>query len=163
MDASRPRAGILRVRQKRRSNMKRNTLILTITLATLAFALAAAGQDKKAAGGPLSGTWQCTAHGGPNGDLPFTLYLEQASDSVSGSISSPLGDTDIASATFSSGKLEIHINGGDENYTLTAKLESGALTGGEWSTDGGEKGTWEGKKGTDAAAASSAQPTSKPQ
>lgn len=141
--------------------MKRNVVVFALAFVTLAFATAAVAQEKKA-GGPVAGTWQCTAHGGPNGDLPFTLYLEQTNESVSGSISSPMGDTDLSSATFASGKLEIHINGGDENYTLTAKLENGALTGGEWSTDGGEKGTWEGKKGTDAPA-QSGQSAAKPQ
>jgi hypothetical protein len=149
------------VRQKEKISMKRNTVIFTLALATLAFAVAAVAQEKKAAGGPVAGTWQCTAHGGPNGDLPFTLYLEQDGQTVTGSVSAPQGDTDIASATFSGGKLEIHINGGDENYTLTAKLEGGALTGGEWSTDGGEKGTWDGKKGE--APAQTTQPAAKPQ
>jgi hypothetical protein len=143
--------------------MKRNTVILTILVAALALASVAVAQEKKASpAGPVAGTWQCTAHGGQNGDIPFTLYLEQQDKNVSGSISSPMGDTDLSSATFADGKLEIHINGGDENYTLTAKLEGGALTGGEWSTDGGEKGTWEGKKGTEAPA-QSAQPAAKPQ
>jgi hypothetical protein len=145
--------------------MKRNTVAVTLAVAaaTLAFAAALVAQEKKtSSAAPLTGTWQCTAHGGSNGDLPFTLYLEQQGESVTGSVSSPLGDTDLASATFTGGKLEIHINGGDENYTLTAKLEGGALTGGQWSTDGGEKGTWEGKKGT-AAPAPPAATSAKPQ
>jgi hypothetical protein len=151
------------VRQKEKISMKRNTLIFTLALATLAFAVAAVAQEKKdAAKGPVAGTWQCTAHGGPNGDLPFTLYLEQDGQNVSGSVSAPQGDTDIASATFTDGKLEIHINGGDENYVLTAKLEGEALTGGEWSTDGGEKGTWDGKKGA-APAAQGSSTSAKPQ
>lgn len=139
--------------------MKRKTVILTILVAALAGA--AIAQEKKSSG-PVAGTWQCTAHGGQNGDIPFTLYLEQQDKNVTGSISSPMGDTDIASASFADGKLEIHINGGDENYTLTANLENGALSGGEWSTDGGQKGTWEGKKGTEAPA-QGAQPAAKPQ
>ena len=143
--------------------MKRHTVILTVALAVLAFVAAAVAQDKKdAAKGPVAGTWQCMAHGGPNGDLPFTLYLEQDGQNVTGSVSAPQGDADLASATFSGGKLEIHINGGDENYTLTAKLEGDALTGGEWSTEGGEKGTWEGKKGT-APAAQGSSTAAKPQ
>lgn len=140
--------------------MKRNPVIFTLAVAVFALAVAAVAQDKKA-GGPVAGTWQCTAHGGPNGDITFTLYLEQQDKDVSGSISSPMGDTDIASASFTDGKLEIHINGGDENYTLTAKLDGGALTGGEWSTDGGEKGTWDGKKGE--APAQTAPAAAKPQ
>ena len=144
--------------------MKRLTVIVTLSLVVLAFAAAAAAQEKKdTAKGPLAGTWQCTAHGGPNGDLPFTLYLEQDGQNVTGSVSAPQGDADFASATFSDGKLEIHINGGDENYTLTAKLEGQALTGGEWSTEGGEKGTWEGKKGTEPAAQGTPTPAAKPQ
>jgi hypothetical protein len=140
--------------------MKRVRIALMLCLTILGLAALAASQDTKSqdsktqdskskAAGPITGTWQCNAHGGPNGDMGFTLYLSQDDESVSGSVSSPLGDTDIATASFKDGKLEIHINGGDTNYVLTAKLTNGDLTGGEWSSDGGEKGTWEGKKGTD--------------
>jgi hypothetical protein len=104
-------------------------------------------QDSKSAA-PISGSWQCTAHGGPNGDIAFTLDLMQDNDKITGSVSSSLGDTDL-NGTFKDGKLEIHIQGGDTNYVLTAKLESGQLSGGEWSNDGGEKGTWDGKKAPD--------------
>ena len=126
-------------------------LCLTILgLAAFAASQTAKSQDSKSkSAGPLSGTWQCTAHGGPSGDMGFTLYLSQDNESVSGSISSPLGDTDLSAASFKDGKLEIHINGGDSNYMLSAKLEKDQLSAGEWSSDGGEKGTWEGKKGAD--------------
>ena len=140
--------------------MKRARIAIALCFTMLALAAFAASKDakpqaaksqdgKSKPGGPVSGTWQCTSHGGPNGDMSFTLYLSQDKEDVSGSVSSPLGDTDISSATFKDGKLEIHINGGDTTYTLSAKLESGQLSGGEWSSDGGEKGTWEGKKGAD--------------
>jgi len=145
--------------------MKRARIALMLCLTVLGLAAFAASQDSKSqdsktqdsktqdtkskGGGPLTGTWQCTAHGGTNGDMGFTLYLSQDNDSVTGSVSSPLGDTDISTATFKDGKLEIHIDGGDTNYLLTAKLGNGELTGGEWSSDGGEKGSWEGKKGAD--------------
>jgi hypothetical protein len=131
----------------------RIALLLCLTmlgLASFAASQGAKSQDSKSkVAGPLTGTWQCTAHGGPNGDIGFTLYLTQDNDTVSGSISSPLGDTDLSTASFKGGKLEIHINGGDSNYVLSAKLDKDQLSGGEWSSDGGEKGTWEGKKGAD--------------
>jgi len=135
--------------------MKRARIALMLCLTILGLAGFAASQDAKSQdskskpAGPLTGTWQCTAHGGTNGDIAFTLYLSQDSENVTGSISSPLGDTDISTASFKDGKLEIHINGGDSTYVLSAKLDGGQLSGGEWSSDGGEKGTWEGKKGAD--------------
>jgi hypothetical protein len=140
--------------------MKRARITLILCFTILGFAAFAASQDTKSqdsrtqdtkskSAGPLTGTWQCTAHGGSNGDIGFTLYLTQDNDSVTGSVSSPLGDTDISTATFKDGRLEIHINGGDTNYVLSATLDNGQLSDGEWSSDGGEKGTWEGKKGTD--------------
>jgi hypothetical protein len=135
--------------------MKRARIALMLCLTVLGVAAFAASQDSKSKDakpkGPISGTWQCTAHGGTNGDMGFTLYLTQDSDSVSGSVSSPLGDTDISTGSFKDGKLEIHIDGGDSKYVLSAKLDNGMLSGGEWSSDGGEKGTWDGKKGEEAA------------
>ena len=136
--------------------MKRARVAFTLCLTVLGLAVLAASQSSKPqdtkskSSGPLTGTWQCTAHGGPNGDISFTLYLTQDKEDVTGSVSSPLGDTDISSATFKDGKLEIHINGGDTNYMLSATLDSGKLSAGEWSSDGGEKGTWDGKKGDEA-------------
>lgn len=135
-------------------NRGRITLMLWFTL--LGLASLALAQDAKSAGqskskgGPLAGTWSCTAHGGTNGDIPFTLYLDQDNETVTGSVSSSMGDAEISSATFKDGALEIHINGGDETYVLTAKLQAGQLSG-QWSGGGTEKGTWEGKKGSAAA------------
>ncbi|HKS96227.1 MAG TPA: hypothetical protein VJV74_08840 [Terriglobia bacterium] len=126
--------------------MKRTSLILAISLAVLglaSLALSADGAKPKAA--PLTGTWQCTSHGGPNGDMEFTLQLEQNSEDVTGSVDSPLGSADLTSASFKKNKLEIHIDTPDTKYLLTADYKKGQLTG-EWSTDANLKGTWEGKK-----------------
>jgi len=101
--------------------------------------------SSKSKGGPVAGTWECTAHGGENGDIPFTLYIDQDHETVTGSVSSTMGDADISEATFKDGKLEIHINGGDANYVLTAELHDGQLSG-DWSNGDTEKGKWEGKK-----------------
>ena len=131
----------------------RNILILCITLLGLAsMALAQdAKSTSKSKGGPVAGTWTCTAHGGTNGDIPFTLYLEQDNETVTGSVSSSMGDAEFSSASFKDGTLELHIDGGDETYVLTGKLQNGQLSG-QWKNGDTEKGTWEGKKGADAGA-----------
>ena len=135
----------------------RITLVLSLTVLGLAGLMLAQDtksaqgiKETKAKGGPVSGTWTCTAHGGDNGDIPFTLYLEQDNETVTGSVSSSMGDAEFSSATFKDGTLEIHIDGGDQTYVLTAKLQNAQLSG-QWSSGETQKGTWEGKKGSDAA------------
>ena len=127
----------------------RITLILCFTILGLAGLTLAqdtkSAQGNKAKGGPVAGTWTCTAHGGTNGDIPFTLYLEQDNETVTGSVSSSMGDAEFSSASFKDGALEIHIDGGDQSYVLTAKLQNGQLSG-QWSGGDTEKGNWEGKK-----------------
>jgi hypothetical protein len=125
--------------------MKRSRLVIVVSLAIFSLTVLAAAKDKKPKSGPLAGTWTCTAHGGPNGDMPFTLYLDQRKETVSGSVSSPIGDTDISSGTFKNKAVEIHIDSPQGNYLLHGKLKHGQLAG-DWSVDSGSKGTWEGKK-----------------
>jgi hypothetical protein len=124
--------------------MKRKLMVIPVLLGiAVLFAVSLSMAEDK--GGPVSGTWTCQAHGGSQGDTPFTLILEQTGEKVEGSVDSPMGGTQITSATFKDNTLEIHIDAGDANYTLTAKLDKGALTG-TWS-NGDDKGSWEGKKG----------------
>jgi len=122
--------------------MKRNLKLVCLLVVCVA-ALAAAA-EKKSMGGALTGTWECTSHGSSQGDMPFTLYLEQNKDVVTGSVSSPIGGTEISSGSYKKKLLTIEINGGDRTYKLTGQLKKGQLSG-EWSSDN-EKGTWEGKK-----------------
>jgi hypothetical protein len=122
--------------------MRRMAIALGAVIATAVLGL---GQTRPSNSEPLTGTWQCMSHGGSNGDMEFTLDLQQDGETVTGSVDSPLGGTDISSATFKDNTLEIHIDTDQVNYVLTAKLIDGKLTG-QWSTDSGEKGTWEGKK-----------------
>jgi hypothetical protein len=124
--------------------MKRSLIAVGICLMVLCVASFALAKDKKPKPGPITGTWECTAHGSSQGDMPFTLYLEQAKEDVTGSVSSPMGGTQISSGTYKKKVLEIHIDAPQTTYRLTAKLKKGQLTG-EWSGDT-EKGTWEGKK-----------------
>jgi hypothetical protein len=76
--------------------------------------------------------------------MPFTLYLEQNKEVVTGSVSSPIGGTEISSGTYKKKVLEIEINTPDRSYKITGSVKKGQLAG-EWSSDN-EKGTWEGKK-----------------
>jgi hypothetical protein len=77
--------------------------------------------------------------------MPFTLYLEHTKEIVSGSVSSPMGGTQITSASYKKKTLEIRIDTPMGNYLLTAKLKKNQLSG-AWSVDSGEKGAWEGKR-----------------
>lgn len=121
--------------------MKRNLVCLCIAGTVLLAASLAFGKDKK---GSLSGTWDCQAHGGSQGDTAFTLFLQQNKETVDGSISSPIGGTQISSGTFKRNMLEIHLDTPQGAYVLMAKFEKGKLSG-TWSTDS-DKGIWEGKK-----------------
>jgi hypothetical protein len=125
--------------------MKRILTSLALSVAVLAFAGSLTAGTKKPKPGPLTGTWECMSHGGSQGDMPFTLYLEQNKEVVTGSVSSPMGGTDLTSAAFKKKTLEIHIDTPNGNYLVTGKLKKKQLSG-TWSLDAGEKGTWEGKK-----------------
>jgi hypothetical protein len=122
--------------------MKATLIVLGIfSLSMALFASFAIAKDQDA---PLTGTWDCQSKGGPDGDMPFTLYLQQERENVNGSVSSPLGDAPISAGTFKQGTLEIEIDTPEGNYVLTAKLDGRALSG-SWTYSNG-KGTWDGKK-----------------
>lgn len=128
--------------------MKRYSRWLAVAVVVASLAVLARAKEKNLKPGPLTGTWECVSHGGSQGDMNFTLYLEQTGETVSGSVTSPIGSTELSSASYTKGKLEIDIDGGETKYTLTATYKKGQLTG-DWSTDNNEKGSWEGKKTAD--------------
>ena len=121
--------------------MKRNLIYIGIGITVLFAASLAIAKEKK---GPMTGTWDCQAHGGSQGDMAFTLILQQNKETVDGSVSSPIGGTQISSGTFKKNMLEIHIDTPQGNYILMAKFNKGKLSG-TWSTDN-DKGVWEGSK-----------------
>jgi hypothetical protein len=131
--------------------MKAKALLLAIGIFLLGGAATLSAKDKQPKPGPLTGTWECQSHGSSQGDMPFTLTLEQIGETVTGSVESPMGGTGISSATFKKKMLEIHIDTSNGSYLLTAKFNKGKLSG-EWSHDP-EKGTWEGSKQAAAATA----------
>src|SRR5260370_32234816 len=102
--------------------MKRKITIATACILALGVCQSLQAREKKAKPGPLTGTWECTSHGGPQGDLPFTLYLEQQAETVTGSVSSPMGSTAISSTTFKRKALALHIDTPHREYLLTGKL-----------------------------------------
>ncbi|HEV2351459.1 MAG TPA: hypothetical protein VG028_16620 [Terriglobia bacterium] len=112
--------------------------------ATAAMALAS-GQDKAANAGPLTGSWQCVSHGGPDGDTKFTLDLQQDGEKITGSVDSDEGGMDITSGTFKEDNLEIRLETPQGNYVLKAKLKDGQLAG-QVTLDDKAQGNWEGKK-----------------
>lgn len=124
--------------------MQRSLRWAGVCLTILCAASFAPAKEKNPRPGRLTGTWECTSHGSSRGDMPFTLYLEQAKENVTGSVVSPIGEAHISSASFKKKDLEIHIETPQANYLLTGKLAKGQLSG-NWSGEN-EKGTWEGKK-----------------
>lgn len=131
--------------------MKLKIVSLAVCLTLLSLVASVRAKEKKTKPGPLTGTWECMSRGGPQGDTPFTLTLEQIGEEVTGSVESPLGGTGITSATFKKKNLEIHIDTPQGNYLLVAELKKGKLTG-EW-THAPERGTWQGSKQQTGAAA----------
>src|SRR5208283_194626 len=102
--------------------MKRNLVFVSILIGMMALLAAGLGIAKEKEG-PLTGTWVCQSKGGPEGDMPFTLYLQQSGENVDGSVSSSLGDAPLSSATFKDNTLEIHIDAPQGPYVLIAKLD----------------------------------------
>lgn len=64
--------------------MKPTIVSLALCLTLLSVVASAQEKEKRAKPGKLTGTWECLAHGGPQGDLPFTLHLEHSGESVTG-------------------------------------------------------------------------------
>lgn len=128
--------------------MKRRLVSISTCLLVLGMAGILYARDKNPKPGPLAGTWECTAHGASSGDMQFTLTLEQDKDTVTGSVTSPIGSSELTDATYDKKTLQIRIEGDENDYILTGRLKGGKLTG-DW-THGDEKGSWEGAKQTKA-------------
>jgi hypothetical protein len=131
--------------------MKRTLARTEIAALVLLITSVAVAKEKKLKPGPLTGTWQCTSHGGPRGDMNFTLDLQQTRETVAGSVTSPLGSTEL-SGSYKKKTVEILIDAAQANYVLNAKLNKDQLNG-EWSYKNAENGntahgTWEGRRQT---------------
>ncbi len=124
--------------------MKTRVVCAAVCLGLLSFVALAAGKDHRPKRGPLSGTWECTSRGGQHGEMPFTLLLQQIGETVTGSLTSPVGGSQISEASFKNKTLDIQIDTDQGSYLLTARLKNGKLVG-NWSSQT-QRGTWEGSK-----------------
>ena len=98
--------------------------------------------------GPLTGTWEGTMRGIPQGDLPFTIVFEQNGEHVSGVISFFFSGGAFQSSTFRRNRLELHVDSPLADFVFNAEYRAGAISG-QWSTDERSKGTWEARKITE--------------
>ena len=122
--------------------MKRKLTLLGIGLAVVFAAGVLMARGRKTS---LSGTWDCVAHGTSQGDMKFTLVLQESKEVVDGSINSPLGQTEVSSGALRKRELELHFDLPQGGYTLMAHIENDGTLVGAWSLDS-DKGSWEGTK-----------------
>lgn len=125
--------------------MRRFLVLLVLSLSVPAILASSLHAKAKPSNSLIVGTWKCIAHGGENGQLPFTLYLQPAGEGLTGTISAPQGEADLTSVMYKNNHLKIAIDTEEHKYSLTGKLYQGQLKG-EWYRDGQKKGNWEGKK-----------------
>ena len=129
--------------------MKANWSSIGIWLLAVATVNLASAKGKEPKPGPLTGTWECVAHSSAQGDVEFTLKLEQTNESVTGTFINSSGEYPLTSGSYKNGVLEIHLDAPDGSYVATAKLSHGQLSG-HWSKDQETEGGWEGKKSAPA-------------
>ncbi|MGH9353894.1 MAG: hypothetical protein ACRD2G_17320 [Terriglobia bacterium] len=122
------------------------TIIACLAVGCLATLALASSNDQA----PLTGTWQCVSHGGEQDPMNFTLTFQQDGQSVSGHVSSPLGEANFTSGTFKNNHLHFVIQGDSDSYELNADYKDAKLTGTWATTASGHKGTWEGQKAAES-------------
>ena len=129
--------------------MERIRTLISVCLLTLAIATVVFAKGKEQKPGPLTGTWEYVAHSNAQGDVPFTLKLEQSKEAVSGTLTNASGDYPLSSASYKKGVLKIHLDAPDGSYVATGKLKDGQLSG-HWLKGQEGEGEWEGKRPTAA-------------
>lgn len=142
--------------------MKRSNIAILLSLLLCAVGCAWAGPQKDAKAGALAGAWDCVAHGSVQGDVPFTLTLQQDHETLTGTITTADGELPIASGSYKDGALQILMEADGAKYTVKGKLD-GAQLSGQWTKegdDGNQGGAWEGKRSS--APASTPAAPSKP-
>lgn len=129
--------------------MERIRTLISVCLLTLAIATVVFAKGKEQKPGPLTGTWECVAHSNAQGDVPFTLKLEQTNETVTGTLINSSGEYPLNSARYNKGVFELHLDAPDGSYVATGKLTHGQLSG-HWSKGQDAEGEWEGKKSASA-------------
>jgi len=125
--------------------MKRICTSMVVCLLVLLMSGMVLGKEGKPKAGPVAGTWECVAHGSAQGDVPFTLTLQQNKEVVTGTAATAQGEAAITTATYKKKVLDIHVEIPQGTYRVTGKLKQGQLSG-DWSKDTDQKGAWEGKR-----------------
>jgi len=125
--------------------MKRALITITTCLAILCLAALNLAAAKESKPGKLTGSWEGMATSTQQGEFAITMELEQNGEEVTGSLSAPEGTAEISSGTFKKNKLEFRLDAPEATYTVTGNLRKGELSG-VWSSDAGDKGTWQIKK-----------------
>lgn len=126
-------------------------LLLAGTLTAVGVRAVGALQDKKTDQKPapsVAGRWTMSVKGGPHGDTPMGLVLEQKGKKVTGTLATPHGDDFAVDGEFAEGTLTIATAGaGDARISLTAKLKADDTLEGYLSSQMGDM-TWTGRRST---------------
>jgi hypothetical protein len=101
-------------------------LVVCTSMLWMLSAVALPAAQEKAAG--IAGQWELTVSS-PHGDVPMSMDLKQDGKKVSGTLTSGQGDRQV-NGTFDEGRLSLEATGGEQAWTITAKLGSdGQLQG----------------------------------
>jgi hypothetical protein len=125
-------------------------LALAGTLQAVDVRAAGALQEKKTdqKAPSVAGRWTMSVKGGPHGDTPMGLVLEQKGKMVTGTFATPHGDDFPVDGEFAEGTLTIATaGGGDARISLTAKLRADDTLEGYLSSQMGDM-TWTGRRST---------------
>ena len=91
----------------------------------------AKGQDAKPASDnseSVAGTWSLTVNS-PQGAVSVTMTLQQSGPSVSGTVSSPIGDATIENGDFTGGKLTFRTTVGGMNVSFSGTVRGSSIAG----------------------------------
>ena len=101
-------------------------VVVCTSMLWILFAAALPFAQEKAAG--IAGKWELTVSS-PHGEVPMSMDLKQDGKKVTGTLTSGQGDRQV-SGTFEDGRLSLEATGGEQAWTITAKLGSdGQLQG----------------------------------
>jgi hypothetical protein len=95
--------------------------------------------------GPLTGIWEGTMHGLPQGDFPITISFQQKNEKITGVLAFFFGGAALKSSVLQDNALELHMDTPLGNFVFNAEYRAAEISG-QWSTDNGWKGSWEAKK-----------------
>jgi hypothetical protein len=100
-------------------------VVCTLMLSTVFVSPFALAQEKSAG---VGGKWELTV-ASPHGEVPMSMDLKQDGQKVTGTLTSGQGDRQV-NGSFDEGRLSLEATGGEQAWTISAKLGSdGQLQG----------------------------------